>query len=470
MALSFYNSRTRRIEEFEPLQTGKAGLYTCGPTVYNYAHIGNYRAYIFEDLLRRTLQYCGFRVTQVMNITDVDDKTIRDAQRAGLSLHEFTRKYTDAFFDDLKTLHIEPAEHYPAATEHIQEMIDLVAVLVEKGYGYVADDGSVYFAIRKFPSYGQLVNVDPDRMRRADRVKHDEYGKESVADFALWKAYDEADGNVFWDSPWGPGRPGWHIECSAMSTRYLGRTFDIHTGGVDNMFPHHEDEIAQSEAANGCRFVNYWLHCAHLIVEGEKMSKSLGNFHTLRDLLERGFSGREIRWVLLGTHYRQRLNFSFQACHDARAALQRIDDCVNRLKGLGKPETAGAANAEYGRLLDQAEQQFRNALEDDLNISQALGAMFNLIREVNRRLDARQLEAADAEATLNVLRSIDDVLGALDIDKAEAVPAKVAARAEERQAARAAKDFAKADAIRDALREDGWVIEDTPSGPRVKRA
>ena len=332
MALTFYNSLTRRQQEFLPITPGQAGLYTCGPTVYNYAHIGNFRAYMFEDLLKRTLLYLGFQVKHIMNLTDVDDKTIRGAQAAGCSLNDFTQKYKDAFFQDIAALRILPADVYPAATEHIDDMIAIIATLFAKGIAYQADDRSVYFSIAKWPQYGQLVNIDREQMRSGVRVKLDEYAKDSAADFALWKAWDEADGEVYWDSPWGRGRPGWHLECSAMSSKYLGATFDMHCGGIDNMFPHHEDEIAQSEAANGCKFVNYWLHCAHLVVDGQKMSKSLGNFYTLHDILDKGYSGREVRWVLIGTHYRQSLNFSFQALEDARASLQRIDAFRIRLQ------------------------------------------------------------------------------------------------------------------------------------------
>lgn len=467
MALRFYNSLTRKLEDFKPITPGEVGLYTCGPTVYNYAHIGNFRAYVFEDLLRRTLQFEGFRVNQVMNLTDVDDKTIRDSARAGLPLEQFTDKYKKAFFEDVAVLNLEPAEHYPAATDHIGEMIGIVKKLVDKGFAYVADDGSVYFSIAKFPDYGQLVNINREEMRSSGRVKNDEYAKESVADFALWKAWDEADGDVGWNSPWGRGRPGWHVECSAMSMRFLGETFDIHTGGVDNMFPHHEDEIAQSEAANGCKFVNYWLHCAHLIVDGEKMSKSKGNFYTLRQILDRGYSGREIRWVLLTTHYRQQLNFSFQACLDARAALQRVDDFIARLKAIdvdGLEETS-----DVTEIISGAEEEFRAGLADDLNISAALAALFNLVREGNKLIDRGLMSRDGATAILNCLKRLDTVLGALNVDREEELPSRISAMADERQDARKAKDFARADAIRDALLEQGYVIEDTPKGPRVKR-
>ncbi len=467
MALKFYNSLTHKVDAFVPLKPGLAKLYTCGPTVYNFAHIGNYRAYIFEDLLRRTLKYSGLRVVQVMNLTDVDDKTIRGSQQSGLPLSDFTRQYKDAFFKDLERLRIEPAEHYPAATEHIPEMIALIARLMEQGIGYQAEDGSVYFAISRFAGYGQLVNLHPEEMQTASRIKNDEYAKESVADFALWKAYDQDDGDVWWDSPWGRGRPGWHIECSAMSMKYLGRTFDIHTGGIDNMFPHHEDEIAQSEAANGCKFVNYWLHCAHLIVDGEKMAKSLGNFYTLQDILERDISAREVRWVLLGTHYRQKLNFSFQACRDARATLQRLDDFVVRVREAESRN--GERNENVGKHIEECENEFRTALEDDLNISAALAAVFGLVRNVNRELDRKAVGKQEALAVLDTLRQVDQVLAVIDVDKEERIPAAIQELAAARQQARKDRDFAQADALRDKLRDQGWVVEDSPSGPRLKR-
>ena len=311
--MNVYNSLTRRVEELKPLEGNEIRLYTCGPTVYNFAHIGNFRAYAFEDILRRVVQFNGMKIRQVMNLTDVDDKTIRGANAAGVALTDYTKTYKDAFFADLKKLNIQPAEVYPAATDHIPEMIALVQKLMDKGVAYQSEDGSVYFKVREFPGYGKLAHIDFDNQRTGLRCAADEYDKENVGDFALWKAWEESDGPVGWDSPWGRGRPGWHIECSAMSMKYLGETFDLHTGGIDNLFPHHENEIAQAEAATGKEFVRTWMHCAHLRVNGEKMSKSAGNFFTLRDLLEKGYTGREIRYVLINAHYRTGLNFAFDA-------------------------------------------------------------------------------------------------------------------------------------------------------------
>ena len=344
MSFQIYNTLTRCVEEFVPFQPPQVRLYTCGPTVYDFAHIGNFRAYVFEDLLRRTLRFRGFQVTQVMNLTDVDDKTIRGAQAAKMTLGDYTRQYTDAFFEDLRTLAIEPAEHYPAATAHIPAMIALIETLFQKGYAYRSEDGSVYFSIAKFKDYGKLARLDLTGLKPGARIAQDEYQKENAADFALWKARQSEDGDVAWDSPWGRGRPGWHIECSAMSMKYLGASFDLHTGGVDNIFPHHEDEIAQSEAATGRPFVKYWMHCAHLVVDGRKMSKSLGNFFTLRDILRRGYSGREIRYALMVVHYRQALNFTFEALDAARAALARLDEFAKRM--LAQSEQKSSQKSE----------------------------------------------------------------------------------------------------------------------------
>lgn len=471
--IRFYNTLGRRLMEFQPIESGRVRMYTCGPTVYNYAHIGNFRAYLFEDVLRRTLEYHGFQVTQVMNLTDVDDKTIRDSRANGLSLNDFTRKYKDAFFEDLKTLRIEPAEHYPEATAHIPEMLDMIQVLMEKGYAYQSDDKSIYFAISKLPNYGQLIKLDMESQRVGARVSSDEYAKDSVADFALWKAWDEKDGDVVWDSPWGPGRPGWHLECSAMSRKYLGKTFDLHTGGVDNMFPHHEDEIAQSEAANGCKFVNYWLHCEHLTVKGQKMSKSLGNFFTLRDLLSQGFSGAEIRWCLIGTHYRSKLNFDPAALNQARSALKKFHALFQRLNAL--PQGTALAN-EAAALSADAKRKFGEGLANDLNVSEAFAAIFKFVKELNA-LISNGLESEGAKAALDAFRDFDRVLAVFDVDQAVVskpsdsdAPAEIMALVRRRIEAKKAKNFAEADAIRAELKNAGWLVEDSPAGPVVKKA
>ncbi|MEA4863402.1 MAG: cysteine--tRNA ligase [Victivallaceae bacterium] len=458
--LTLFNTMSRRPEEFIPVQAGSAGMYTCGPTVYNFAHIGNFRAYTFEDLLHRVLAWFGYDVTQVMNLTDVDDKTIRDSRKAGLPLKEFTRKYIQAFFEDLKTLNITPSAVYPAATDHIPEMIALIQTLMDKGFAYQAEDKSIYFSIDKFPEYGKLAHIDRENQISGVRIKNDEYAKDSVADFALWKAWDAADGDVRWESPWGPGRPGWHVECSAMSMKYLGKTFDIHTGGVDNMFPHHEDEIAQSESANGCRYVNYWLHCAHLMVNGEKMSKSAGNFFTLRDLLAKGYSGRAIRWVLLSCHYRKKLNFTFEALAQAEDTLKKFAEFFQRMREL--PETA----AESGLDPAKYEDEFTAALGDDLNVSAALAVLFNLQRDANKAADSGALPQSDGNAILDLYRKFDRVLGCLAVDEKneEAVPAEVVDLAEQRIAARKNKDWAASDRLRDEIKTFGYTVEDIPGG------
>ena len=457
MSMQVFNSLTRRVEPLEPLADNTIRLYTCGPTVYNFAHIGNFRAYTFEDILRRVVQFNGMKVKQVMNLTDVDDKTIRGANAAGVALTDYTKTYKDAFFADLKTLNIQPAEVYPAATDHIPEMIALVEKLVEKGVAYKSDDGSVYFAVTKFPGYGKLAHIDFDHQRTGARCAADEYDKENVGDFALWKAWEESDGPVGWDSPWGRGRPGWHIECSAMSMKYLGETFDLHTGGIDNLFPHHENEIAQAEAATGKEFVKTWMHCAHLRVNGEKMSKSLGNFFTLRDLLDKGWTGREIRYVLVNAHYRQGLNFAFSALEDARKSLERIDRCVDALAVLVKDEPS----PEFAQ---KALDAFTAAVNDDLNIPKAFAALFDLVRETNAT-------GTCSKAVLDVFQKMDTVLGVIFFGKAAKaeVPAEIQALLDARAAARAAKNWAESDRLRDEIAAAGWAVKDSKDGQSVTK-
>ncbi len=466
MELRFYNTLSRRMEVLAPLEPGHVRMYTCGPTVYDFAHIGNFRAYIFEDILRRTIKVAGFRVTQVMNFTDVDDKTLRGAQAKGVPLDDYTRPFKQAFFKDMDALNIERAEHYPAATEHIPEMIALIRRLFEKGVAYRSEDGSVYFNIAKFENYGRLQRLNATEMRKGARVAGDEYEKESAADFALWKAWDAEDGDVAWDSPWGRGRPGWHIECSAMSMKYLGESFDLHTGGVDNIFPHHENEIAQSEAATGRPFVRYWLHCAHLGVEGRKMSKSLGNFYTLRDVLARGYTGREARYVLCSAHYRQALNFSFAALDAARASLARLDAFGARLR---ERVAGSAAEGSAPDWATAAKDRFWAALFEDLGMADAFAALFDLVHEGNRRLDRDALTADEAAGLLAHLNACDRVLGFLKAETDDTPDEAIQTMIQARQTAREAKQWAEADRLRDEIADRGWVVKDTPDGPKAQR-
>ncbi|MBO7166526.1 MAG: cysteine--tRNA ligase [Kiritimatiellae bacterium] len=466
MKMKVYNSLTHNVEDLVPLADNTIRLYTCGPTVYNFAHIGNFRAYMFEDILRRTIQFNSMKIRQVMNLTDVDDKTIRGANAAGVELTQYTKTYKDAFFADLKKLNIQSAEVYPAATDHIPEMIDLVSKLIEKGVAYKSDDGSVYFSVTKFPQYGQLAHIDFDNQRTGARCASDEYDKENVGDFALWKAWEESDGPVAWDSPWGKGRPGWHIECSAMAMKYLGETFDLHTGGIDNLFPHHENEIAQAQAATGKQFVKTWMHCAHLRVNGEKMSKSLGNFFTLRDLLEKGYTGREIRYVLVNAHYRQGLNFAFTALEDARKSLERIDTCVDQLEAKSSGATPDAQVPEFAV---KALEDFTAAVNDDLNTPKAFAAVFELVRASNAAIAT--LSPSEAGAIINVFRRMDEVLGVIFFEKKEKeeVPEEIIAILNERAAARAAKNWAESDRLRDELAAKGWIVKDSRDGQSVTK-
>ncbi len=465
MALKFYNTLTRKLEEFNSIHPGEARLYTCGPTVYNHAHIGNFRAYMFEDLLRRYLKYRGYKVTQVMNLTDIDDKTIKGSIAKGVSLDEYTAVYIKGFFDDIDALRIERAEHYPPATTHIPEMVALVKKLLDRGVAYRAGN-DIYFSIAKFPNYGKLSHMDLSQLQAgaSQRVAADEYEKEQVSDFALWKGWDPADGNVFWETEIGKGRPGWHLECSAMSMKYLGEQFDIHTGGVDNMFPHHENEIAQSEAATGKPFVNYWLHCAHLVVDGKKMSKSLGNFYTVRELLDQGHPAVAIRYLLMSTHYRASLNFTFDGLDGAKAAIQRLRDFIDNVPNGIKNVPSGKVD-EY---VERVKQGFTDGLDDDLNISPALAAIFDFVRDINRLIVEGGISKDDAAKVIATMEGFDSVLGVLHKESVS-LDQEVEALIAERIAARKARDFKRSDAIRDQLLAMGIVLEDTPQGTVWKK-
>ena len=464
MALHLHNTLSRKVEPFEPLDPdGSVGMYCCGPTVHDFAHIGNFRTFVFADLVRRYLDFRGYDVTHVMNITDVEDKIIRCVREQNTTLAEYTAKYQEAFFADLKVLNCTDPHHIPKATDHIPEMIDLIGKLMDRGIAYQAADQSIYFSIENYQGcgcqYGRLVKLNFDEMRQGERVSDDEYEKDSVADFALWKARVEEDGDVYWPSPWGEGRPGWHIECSAMSMKLLGKNFDLHLGGEDLIFPHHEDEIAQSEGATGEPFVKHWLHGAHLLVEGKKMSKSLGNFFVLQDLLEKGFEGREIRQLMISAHYRETFNFTLSGLEGARKAMARIDECISKLRETANNNTAEPATDVI--------EKFTAALDDDLNVSSAWAVVFDWVRDCNRRLAEGAMDSTAAAAELSAWERIDTVLG---VGRAkEEASAGLVALMEERTEARKAKDFSRADAIRDELTEQGWTIEDTPKGPRLKR-
>ena len=467
MALRVFNTYSRQLEEFRPVAADgrTVKMYTCGPTVYDFAHIGNFRAYLFEDLLQRHLELRGFEVQRVMNITDVDDKTIRGCQEAGVPLAQFTAPFTQAFFDDLAALRIKRADNYPRATDeqYVAAMIAMIGTLIERGLAYQAEDKSVYFRIKNFPEYGKLAHFNLDELQSSGRVKNDEYEKESVGDFALWKAWDEADGPVRWESPWGPGRPGWHIECSAMATQLLGEQLDIHCGGVDNIFPHHEAEIAQTEGVTGKQFVRYWMHCAHLQVDAQKMSKSLGNFYTLRDVLAKGYTGREVRYALIRVHYRAPLNFTWEGMEEARQALGRVDDWLARLRAKAAEENVEGRTSNAERRTEG----FEEALDDDLNISAALGFLFDTIRQTNRALDTGALDAAAARGWLDWWQKIDSVLAVTGEDTS--VPPNITALAEARAQARLAKEWRKSDELRDELAALGWEVRDTKDGQKITK-
>jgi len=466
--LHLHCTKSRKKEPVKPLENNHIKLYTCGPTVYDFAHIGNFRTYIFEDLLRRTLEFFDFKVTHVMNLTDVDDKTIKGAVRQGLSLDTYTEPFKKAFFEDSQTLNLLPAHKYPAATDHIVEMIAMIETLIKKELAYVGQDGSVYFRIASFPNYGHLSHLKLDELETgaSERVFHDEYEKDTASDFVLWKTYDkERDGTVYWESPWGKGRPGWHIECSAMAIKHLGETIDIHCGGVDNMFPHHENEIAQSEGCTGKTFSRLWLHSKHLLVDGKKMSKSLGNFYTLRDLLEKGYDGRTVRYLLLGSHYRMPLNFTLEGLNGAKNSLKRLDDFVKRLSQVKE----GTTSPKLKSLLDQTEARFKEGLADDLNIAISLAALFDCVRGVNQLIDEGALGHQGAEDTLILLRLLDRVLGVLKFSFDElTIPQEVEEALEKRNRARAEKNWCDADKHRDFIAAHGFKIVDTKEGSKLE--
>ena len=487
MTLCFYNTLSGQVEDFVPLEGNKVRMYTCGLTVYDYGHIGNYRTFVFQDILRRYLRYRGYEVWQVMNLTDVDDNTIRGAQAAGISLAEYTEKFIKAFEVDRQLLNLETPEIIVRATEHVDDMVKLIQTLEAKGYAY-RSDGSVYFSVRSFPEYGKLAQVDLAGLRPGARVDTDKYDKSDVRDFVLWKAAKE--GEPYWETPLGPGRPGWHIECSAMSMKYLGETFDIHSGGIDLTFPHHENEIAQSEAATGKPFVRYWLHAEHLIVNGEKMSKSLGNFYTLRDLIAKGYRPTAIRYLLASVPYRKQLNFTFDSLHQAQHSIERLRNFRQRLTVEKFP---AGENPELPARAQAARQAFEDALDDNLNTAEALAAIFDLVRDANTAMDHGEFRGVDRPVFLDLLERWDRIFAVLEdtdhaklrqfglADTRDASPAadallvegpsdeEIAQRVAERDTARRRGDFARSDKIRADLLSAGVILEDTKAGTRWRR-
>ncbi len=460
--LKIYNTLTRKKEVFTPINKQEVKLYTCGPTVYDYAHIGNFRSYIFEDILRRYLEYLNYKVKHVMNITDVDDKTIKNSIVHNTSLNNYTKKYKLSFFEDLETLNIKKAHILPEATKHIKEIVKTINILLKKGFAYKGKDGSIYYSVSKFKNYAKLANLDMKGLKAGARITHDEYEKESLSDFALWKAWDSSDKNVFWKTELGKGRPGWHIECSVMSAKYLGETFDLHCGGVDLIFPHHTNEIAQSEAATGKKFVNYWMHCEHLLVENKKMSKSLGNFYTLRDLIKKGYSGKEIRYLLLSSHYKQQLNFTFKALDAARNTLQRLQDFIDKVK------TANGTDSNIKSILTKVKKGFESAMDDDLNTPIALSEIFNFIRTINTLISQNKIGKENKKEIISLMEKFDKILGIIDF-KEKTIPENIKQLIEKRETARKEKDWKTADKLRDKLKEKGILLEDTRQGIKWKQ-
>src|SRR6266852_1649839 len=469
--IRFHNTSTGETEPFVPLHPGEVRAYTCGPTVYDFAHVGNFRTFVFQDILRRYLKSKGFRVIQVMNLTDVDDRIIQKAAAAGVSIREYTDKYIQAYLEDRRALDLEQPEYIARATEHIDDMVQLIQELTKKGFTYTSD-GSIYFRISQFPAYGKLSKIDVSGIKAGARVDVDRYDKDNVRDFALWKA--PKPGEHFWETPIGPGRPGWHIECSAMAMKYLGETLDIHSGGVDLTFPHHENEIAQAEAATGKPFANYWLHAEHLIIESEKMSKSKGNFYTLRDLFAQGHRPSALRFLLASVPYRRQLNFTTEGLQQAASSVERLRNFVTRLKTEKFPAGQGAAMA--GRA-GQAERDFREGLADDLNVAVALAAIFDLVRDVNIASDRGEFRQGDVTAVLAAMMKFDSIFALLadddaaklraigfDAGQAALTDAAIEALVAEREAARKRRDYQLADRLRQQLADRGILLEDTRDG------
>ena len=469
--IQVHNTLSGKVEPFVPLKAGEVHMYACGPTVYNYAHIGNFRTFVFQDILRRFLKLRGFKLTHVMNLTDVDDRIIANAAAAGIGIREYTEKYAEAFFADCRALSVESPEYWIRATDNIDSMVALIERLQKNTYTYNSE-GSIYYRITKFKDYGKLSKIDLSGIKAGARVDNDRYEKESAQDFALWKA--PKPGEHFWETAIGPGRPGWHIECSAMAMKYLGETIDIHTGGIDLAFPHHENEIAQSEAATGKQFVRYWLHAEHLLVEGETMSKSKGNFYTLRDLFAKGYKPSALRFALASVPYRRQLNFTFDGLQQATSSVERLRNFAARLKNEKFPAGTNATMAER---IAKAADDFDAGLSDDLNTAQALAAVFDFVREANIAMDKGEFRQGDAQAAQEFLATFDKVFAVLEDNDAEKLKvlgyesgpsgpddAEIEKLVAERQAARKRKDFAASDRIRKELSERGIILEDTKDG------
>src|SRR3974390_2386171 len=469
--IQVHNTYSGKVEPFDPLKAGEVRMYTCGPTVYDFAHIGNFRTFVFQDILRRFLKLRGFKLTHVMNLTDVDDRIIANAAAAGVGIRDYTEKYVQAFFADCRTLSVEAPEFWIRATDNIEPMVELIQKLQKNAYTYDTE-GSIYYRIAKFKDYGKLSKIDLTGILAGARVDNDRYEKESARDFALWKA--PKPGEHFWETGIGPGRPGWHIECSAMAMKYLGETIDIHTGGIDLAFPHHENEIAQSEAATGKKFVRYWLHAEHLLVEGEKMSKSLGNFFTLRDLFGKGYKPSALRFALASVPYRRQLNFTFDGLQQATSSVERLRNFAARLKSEKFPAGNQPGMAER---IAKAAADYDGGLSDDLNTAQALAAMFDFVREANIAMDKGEFHQGDAPAAQEFLDSFDKVLAVVEDNDAEKLKAigfaaatggpddaEIERLVAERQAARKKRDFAAADRVRKELDERGIILEDTKDG------
>jgi cysteinyl-tRNA synthetase len=465
--LRLFNTLSREKETFIPLRPGEVRIYSCGPTVYNHPHIGNLRTFLWSDLLRRYLEYRGLKVTQVMNITDVEDKIIRNANAAGQDIRTYVAPYVDAFHASLAKLRVKPADSYPRATEYIPQMVDLVKVLTARGHTYEAD-GSIYFRVSTLPGYGKLARVEIDTTSEFSRIESDEYEKESARDFVLWKAKKENE--PAWPTEIGEGRPGWHLECSAMSMDLLGESFDIHTGAVDLIFPHHENEIAQSEGASGKPFVKYWLHGEHLNIDAQKMSKSLGNIYTIAEIEEMGYDALALRYALISVPYRTKLNFTTQSLDDAKSALARIESFLLRLADVAKsaPKDASHADDQGDALIGRFLGEFQEAMDDDLNTAGALGALFTLIRDANTAIDAGRLSSGDAEGIRAALMKVDPVLD-LFPNVEQSIDAEIERLIEARNAARKSRNFAESDRIRDELDRRGILLEDTPGGTRWRR-